>query len=564
MLNTTRYLRHLLTLMFFLFFLFPHAASSSEQLAREIDKAIRTAEKSTFSGDYQEAASIMKEVTIKLEELKTTDPRNRKLRAIILKYDQLQKKVDRKLNVSHAATPAAKAESKKVVQAPPVGGDASAQTISGVAAIALNGMIGHLDRAEKSMQSGTGDLGKTSLRRAADKYKELEKRFADLLTLPEVTGAKERLGELLVRVDQATADQAAAKERLKADTEEQNVLITQWRNTLRAYNMPGTEKYLPHHPELIEEAKNTLSDFEKAPFPLGTPPELQDSVKDLRDNIDRAMAEKGAATIDDRWLPRIRPLITSNDPAYLSPSGPAFSQPEEVARMDASLATGKQLLDEYDKEFAGGESTHFLGQAVTDLRRSVEGYEQSRAQSLERLIGELREKIDRHLKQFTKNSGWTAQSGTAIHIVNKSDMTEIGNKLEGLKQIPGVPTEIMANLEQDVSTLRDQDIKWRGEKTAFENAPKPFPAAGMTSKSLEKEMLNILNDRGIGAVDKLVIVDKDWWVQRGEFRYIKAAALQKDDEGPYFTYVTFKQMATLAGYGPTELWEQGRKNKLAK
>ena len=53
-------------------------------------------------------------------------------------------------------------------------------------------------------------------------------------------------------------------------------------------------------------------------------------------------------------------------------------------------------------------------------------------------------------------------------------------------------------------------------------------------------------------------------VQQGEFRYIKAAALQKVDEGPNFTHITFKQMLTLAGYGPTELWEQGKKIRVAQ
>ena len=86
----------------------------------------------------------------------------------------------------------------------------------------------------------------------------------------------------------------------------------------------------------------------------------------------------------------------------------------------------------------------------------------------------------------------------------------------------------------------------------------------MTSVSLVAEMEKILKDRGITPIDKLVIVDKDWWVQQGEFRYIKAAALQKDGEGPYFTHVTFKQMLTLSGYGPTELWEQGKKIRIAQ
>ena len=566
MTSNIRYLSFLFTLVITTFLLFPNPACSSEQLASDIDKAIRTAEKSTFSGNYQEAASIMNEVTVKLEELKNSDPQNRKLRALTLKYDQLQKKIGKKVNVAEAPAPssAAKPESKPVAAAPSSGQGAAEQAISGVAAIALNGMTGHLDRAEKTMQSGTGDLGKGSLARAADKYKELEKRFADLLTRPEVVAAKQRLDDLLVKVDEAAANASVAKEQGKADAEEQKILIEQWRKTFRTYTMPREEKYLGEHPELLEEANEVLTEFANTNFPLGPPPELQSSAKDLKETIGRAKAEQGAATIDDKWLPRIQPLITSNDPAYLSPSGPSFNLPDEVTRMDASLVTGKQLLAEYSKEFTDGQSTHFLGQAVDDLRRAVEGYEQSRMQALDRMIGSLREEVDRHLKQFEKNQGWTAESGTPIHIVNKTDMTEMGKKLASLQQIPGVPAETMTALNNDIGKLRDQDTHWREQKTAFENAPKPFPPAGMTSKSLETEMVNILKDRGIGPVDKLVIVDKDWWVQQGEFRYIKAAALQKDGEGPYFSYVTFRQMATLAGYGPTELWEQGKKLRVAK
>ena len=83
----------------------------------------------------------------------------------------------------------------------------------------------------------------------------------------------------------------------------------------------------------------------------------------------------------------------------------------------------------------------------------------------------------------------------------------------------------------------------------------------MTSKALEKEMDALLADRG-WKVERLAIVDKDWWVLKGEYRYIQAAVLSSDAGGPFWSHVSFKQNQHLAGYGPTELWEIGKKIRL--
>ncbi|MBU1568707.1 MAG: hypothetical protein KJ630_24155 [Proteobacteria bacterium] len=566
--TTFRYLPMLLTVIFTLSPLnpnFSHATSGSDQLARDIDKALRSAEKSIFSGNFQEGSAIMNEIAVKLDELKTTDPDNKKLISISSKFNQLQKKIGQTTPAAASSPPQPQPKTgPKTVTASDKAQGSTDQTISGVAAIAMTGLTGHLDRAEKTMQSGTGDLGKTSLARATDKYQELEKRFPNLINLPEVIAAKQKLDALLIQVEQAGLQQQAAKEKGKNDTQEQRQLIEQWRKTFLSYTMPREPKYLGQHPELLDEAKNVLSEYEKATFPLGHTAEIQSYATDFKETIARTAAEKGAAGIDDQWLPRIKPLLTSNDPAYISPSGPSLHQADEVTRMDGNLVVGKQILDDYAKQFPSGQSTHFLGQAIDDLRRAVEDYQKGRKDAVDRKVAELRGKVDRSLGLLERNKGWTAASSNPIYIINKTDLTEIGKQFEGLKLIPGISADTVAAFDQDIAKVRSLDTEWREKKTAQENAPRPFPAAGMTSLSLVAEMEKILKDRGIGSVDKLVIVDKDWWVQQGEFRYIKAAALQKDSEGPYFTHVTFKQMLTLAGYGRTELWEQGKKIRVAQ
>jgi len=41
-----------------------------------------------------------------------------------------------------------------------------------------------------------------------------------------------------------------------------------------------------------------------------------------------------------------------------------------------------------------------------------------------------------------------------------------------------------------------------------------------------------------------------------------AAVLSGDGDGPFWSQVSFRQLQTLAGYGPTELWEAGKKIRL--
>ncbi len=417
-----------------------------------------------------------------------------------------------------------------------------------------------LRAAEKVIFAGNSEQGAALMNEIAVKLEELQKTDPGNKKLVTITS---KFSQLQRKIDQKTAAKpmpsTAAKEEAKGQAEE----IDKWRKTFWAYTTPREEKYLGAHPELIAEAKGALTEFETGAFPAGPPPELKDAVGSMKKAIAHAEAEQGATTVDNQWLPRIKPLLTANDPAYLSPSGPISQKSEDIGRMDESLKNAKALLAEYDQAFADGKSTHFLGQAIDDLRRAVSGYEQGRQRLLEGKVGNWREQLQRGKKLLARNSAPPPGDNT-VYIVNKTDITEMEKQLAAIKTLPAIDGQLVAGLEQDLADLKAEDGRWREKKTAQDNAPRPFPAAGMTSVSLEAEMVKILKDRGIGGVERLVIVDKDWWVQQGEFRYLKAAALQKDGEGPFFTHVSFRQMQTLAGYGPTELWEQGKKYRIGQ
>lgn len=416
-----------------------------------------------------------------------------------------------------------------------------------------------LRAAEKVIFAGNSEQGAAMLNEIAVKLEELQKADPNNRKLVTITS---KFNQLQRKVDQKIAVTPMPSTAARDESQAKGQEIEKWRKTFWAYTTPREEKYLGAHPEMLAEAKGVVQEFETAAFPAGPPPELKDALGSMKKAIAHAEAEQGAATIDDKWLPRIKPLLTSNNPAYLSPSGPISQKSEDIARMDESLKTAKALLSEYDQAFPGGQSTHFLGQSIDKLRSAVSGYEQGRQRSLDGQVTTLREQLERYKKLLARNTA-PAPGDNVVQIVNKSDMAEMEAQLATIKTLPAIDGQLVAALEKDLAEIKAEDSRWREKKTAQDNAPRPFPAAGMTSASLEAEMQKILKDRGIAGVEKLVIVDKDWWVQQGEFRYIKAAALQKDGEGPYFTHVTFRQMATLAGYGPTELWEQGKKYRIA-
>ncbi len=95
-----------------------------------------------------------------------------------------------------------------------------------------------------------------------------------------------------------------------------------------------------------------------------------------------------------------------------------------------------------------------------------------------------------------------------------------------------------------------------------------MPKAQKTDKELEATMRKLLDNAGWKNVRKLVIVDKDWWLDRSEggdspivSRHIAAAAAAKADDGTfYWCNVTFQQNKLLDGsFGPLELTDTGIK-----
>lgn len=102
-------------------------------------------------------------------------------------------------------------------------------------------------------------------------------------------------------------------------------------------------------------------------------------------------------------------------------------------------------------------------------------------------------------------------------------------------------------------------------------AAQKMPRAGMTSATLEGQMRNLLKGAGWTNVLRVVIKDKDWWMDRASggdspiiSRHIDAAVAAKAKDGTcFYSIVTFEQPRLITGgWGTLEISHTGSKNPI--
>lgn len=100
-----------------------------------------------------------------------------------------------------------------------------------------------------------------------------------------------------------------------------------------------------------------------------------------------------------------------------------------------------------------------------------------------------------------------------------------------------------------------------------------MPKPGMTNITLQNEMIALLKNAGWPEIRRLLIVDKDWWIDRVsggdspiQSRHIEAAAAAKDAGGGYYySHVTFHQpLLITGGWGKMELTDTGKKKTITE
>ncbi len=153
--------------------------------------------------------------------------------------------------------------------------------------------------------------------------------------------------------------------------------------------------------------------------------------------------------------------------------------------------------------------------------------------------------------RFAANQKLSEQSNKSIYVIPQP---EIAYQEKRILELQKNDPESANKLLERFHGLEQQNIEWAKKKEKNNESSQPFPKAKMRDKSLEKEMGKLLGDRGVKVKD-LVITDKDWWEQPGEFRYLNTAVMSSDEKGEYWLNVSFRQIKTLSGYAPTEIWD---------
>lgn len=75
-------------------------ASTADDISRNVNHLIRSAEKEYFKGKTIEVSGILQEAEAELIKLKSEDPGHRSLKSLQTKYDRLKKRVDKKMGNS--------------------------------------------------------------------------------------------------------------------------------------------------------------------------------------------------------------------------------------------------------------------------------------------------------------------------------------------------------------------------------------------------------------------------------------------------------------------------------
>ena len=101
---------------------------------------------------------------------------------------------------------------------------------------------------------------------------------------------------------------------------------------------------------------------------------------------------------------------------------------------------------------------------------------------------------------------------------------------------------------------------------AASQALETLPPAGMVNQGLEGQMRKLLQNAGWNNILRVVIVDKEWWLEGSTSRYLNVAAAAKGADGKcYWCNLQFTQPKLITGaWGALELTKTGIKRHIAE
>lgn len=460
-------------------------ASSGDDIAKNINKLIRSAEKHYFSKKIQEADASLMEAQKELEELRALDSTHKSLKSLQSKYDRMRKQLDKKLAQDKGKS--------SIVSAVSTGS-------SGVKALSHGGKS-NLKKAGKELDFA---------------LKELEKGEASLV------GGDFNMVESYIYNMESKLEAAM---RLLDKAQNNN-------------------KVDPAHPEAAPvfkrygEIKKEIELFKDKAF--GQQTATANAAEKMK-----ADAKK----LNEKWLPGINQFL---DPS----SNKRFQYPGShdkaaLSEQDKRFAEAETMLAQVTKNVPISAMTPELKQAADKLSFAIEVYKNERNADFSNRTGMIEANLDQWAKRFEQNKAWNENSTTSLFIIRENNLAHKRKEIENLAKIAPDKAALLADR---LAGLENENKIWVEKREKWESRPRPFPAAKMSNGKLEGEIGSLLKERNI-SFKKLAILDKEWWVMAGEYRYMTAAFLSKDKDGDFWSYIRFKQDKTLTGYAPTEIWE---------
>ncbi|MDA3835000.1 MAG: hypothetical protein PF495_16560 [Spirochaetales bacterium] len=280
----TKWNRFMIATLLAITFLVPGVVSANaNDLAKQADKIIRSAERKMHSGKVEEAVTMLKEAGALLEQGKSEDPSNTKISQTEKKLDRIQKIIDKKLGkTSKSAEPAMVAKQAGTTKLP------------GGVTKRLKDITRNLDKAERYANSDAKNAA-AKLEAAKELFAEIDSKYSGQFDAahPDYVAVKSRYNTLASQ----TAAQGSAEAKAESDAAGAKVAkekqSAEWVPKFQAYlaytgsegHNPAKTIFVPgtSEPEKFAEAKKRYEafkkfyeEYKKTDFPNGKTRALED------------------------------------------------------------------------------------------------------------------------------------------------------------------------------------------------------------------------------------------------------------------------------------------------
>jgi len=600
---------------------FAQPSPETANLAKEIDKSLRAAERDMFNGKNESADLQLNGIAPQIEQLKAADPGNQKLGALESKYSQIRKNLDRKLGRTAATTSssAPAAAPKPATTAPSMAAPGSATTeessqpqLPRAIQSDMANARAKLDEAESYWAKdytggrtvgGSSDPNEVKLEAVEQPFKSATYYYGNILKKcssksspcdpdhPEIAALKSRIEAMQANVDGLNAEiaSAAAASARKEAAEAAQAQAAEadcegWNQRLQVYTEGDKALYrcvsaeateMPGCKNNFDEAAALMAEFGKTPWaqePCGalhsTLSDLNRYMENFQSSYESYAADQAAARANMGEIIFSRDPINPDNPSNLTTEFNAGDRIYGLIRTTkpwSAIYGNKDGVDVMVNVELDGEKAHAQFVKLKSPGLLAQQY----------LIFEVAPDPDKMTAYADPDREYGSSTATM-----RQGPNELTNLLAQLK--PGRHTmafdvtsfgtvwsagsfTVSGDDFQSYSRLHDAIAEGVAQAVTL-------PAARMTNNTLAAGMRSLLENAGWENIHRINIVDKDWWIDRVsggdspvKSRHLAAAALARDGDGYYYKVCTFHQDQLLGGgFGELYLSHQGERVPVPK